>query len=244
MSSGQTSSSPAPKIGEFVASDLRTRIAQGELKAGQRLATEEELLEEYGAARNTLREAFRILESEGLLEVRRGRSGGVFIAHPGTEELARGFAVRLMLDGTSLDDLYQARQHVELALVEQLARSRSAETLAALADAIEAAALAADSGDAVAFGQAAAMLHETIVVRAGNNTLATFARLIRELSERTYSRMKPDTRAMQRAVRSYRKLLRFIEARDAEGAVDQLRRQMRYTRAQGSVRWNAPLKAL
>ena len=105
------------KIGEQVASDLRGRIARGELGAGERLATEEELLAEYGAARNTLREAFRILESEGLIEVRRGRSGGVFIAHPGIDRLARAFAVRLMLDATTHDDLYAARQLIELALV-------------------------------------------------------------------------------------------------------------------------------
>ena len=244
MSSGQPGTSPIRKIGEQVAADLRTRIARGELRAGQRLATEEELLAEYGAARNTLREAFRILESEGLLEVRRGRSGGVFIAHPGVEQLARSFAVRLMLDGTSLGDLYEARQHIELALVEQLARTRSTDALAALQEAIAAAARAAAAGDTREFGRAAAHVHETIVVRAGNRTLATFSRLIHELAERTYSGMRPDQRAMQRAVRSYRRLYRFIEDRDADGAVDQLRKQMRYTRSGSAVRWDAPINAL
>lgn len=234
----------APKIGEQVASDLRTRIARGELVAGERLATEEELLEEYGAARNTLREAFRILESEGLLEVRRGRSGGVFISHPGIEQLARGFAVRLMLDGTRLDDLYEARQHIELALVEQLAGSRSAESLATLEHAIGAAAEAAETGDSAEFGRAAALVHETIMVEAGNHTLGTVARMMHELSEQTYSGMKTTRDRMRRAVRSYERLYRFIEARDREGAVEQLRRQMRYTRAGANVRWDGPVKAL
>jgi hypothetical protein len=49
---------------------------------------------------------------------------------------------------------------------------------------------------------------------------------------------------MQRAVRSYRRLYRFIEDRDADGAVDQLRKQMRYTRSGSAVRWDAPINAL
>ncbi len=244
MSSSRPSGATAPKIGEQVAADLRSRIARGELTAGQRLATEEELLEEYGAARNTMREAFRILESEGLLEVRRGRSGGIFIAHPGVEQLARGFAVRLMLDETSVGDLYEARQYIELALVEQLARTRSARALSNLDRAIEVAAKAAEANDTRNFGRAAALVHETIIVEAGNQTLATVARMMHELAERTYAGMKPNQQWMRRAVRSYRRLYGFIEARDAESAVEQLRKQMRYTRSGSSVRWDGPVKAL
>ena len=244
MSSSQPISAAAPKIGEQVAADLRTRIARRELTAGQRLATEEELLEEYGAARNTLREALRILESEGLLEVRRGRSGGVFIAHPGVEQLARGFAVRLMLDETSIGDLYDARQYIELALVEQLARTRSSRALATLDHAIGVAAEAAEAGDAHEFGRAAAFVHETIIIEAGNHTLATVARMMHELAERTYSALMPNQERMRRAVRSYRRLYSYIEARDPESAVDQLRKQMRYTRAGAKRRWDGPVKAL
>jgi GntR family transcriptional repressor for pyruvate dehydrogenase complex len=235
---------PSPKIGEKVAADLRRRIARGELEAGERLATEEELIEEYGAARNTLREAFRILESEGLLEVRRGRSGGVFIAHPGIEQLARSFAVRLMLDETTLDDLYEARQHIELVLVAQLARTRSRQGLDALEQAIGSAAEAAEANDPHEFGIAAAHVHETIMVEAGNHTLATVARMMRDLAERAYSGMKPDQAGMHRAVRSYWRLYGYIETRDPESAVDQLRKQMRFTRAGSSVRWDGPVKAL
>jgi DNA-binding FadR family transcriptional regulator len=235
---------PAPKIGEQVAADLRARIARGELEAGERLATEEELLEEYGAARNTLREAFRILESEGLLEVRRGRSGGVFIAHPGIEQLARGFAVRLMIDGTTLEDLYEARQHIELALVAQLAANPTEESLSALAQAIGEAAEAAETGDRRAFGRAATLVHDTIMVEAGNQTLATVARMMHELAERTYAGFKSDRPAMRRAVRSYQRLHGYIEARDAANAVEQLRKQMRYTRSGSTVRWQDPVDAL
>jgi len=232
----------APKVGEQIASDLRARIASGELTAGDRLATEEELLEEYGAARNTLREAFRILESEGLLELRRGRTGGVFIAHPGIEELARGFSVRLALDGTNLGDLYDAREAIELALVARLAQRRNAMALRHLEQAIDSAAEAAEIDDPTAFGLAAALLHETLIVEAGNQTLAVVARMMRDLVERSYSAMKPDQRSMRRAVRSYQRLYDFVKARDAEGAVEQLRKQMRFTRSAPSDLWTQPVK--
>jgi GntR family transcriptional regulator, transcriptional repressor for pyruvate dehydrogenase complex len=57
----------APKTAELIATDLRRRIVRGELKSGETLPPELQLMEQYGVSRPTLREAFRILESEALI---------------------------------------------------------------------------------------------------------------------------------------------------------------------------------
>jgi len=62
----------APKTGELVAGHLRRQIVRGELRPGETLPLEAELMEQYGVSRPTLREAFRILESETLISVRSG----------------------------------------------------------------------------------------------------------------------------------------------------------------------------
>ena len=84
---------------------------------------------------------------------------------------------------------------------------------------------------AAAFGVAALGMHEAIIDRAGNITLATISGLLHALVARYYLRSaaRSDDEKMQRAVRSYRKLARLIEQRDAAGAEEHWRRQMTFT---------------
>lgn len=56
-----------------IADDLRSRIENGRLAAGDALPSESTIVEEYGVARGTARTAFALLENEGLIEVRRGK---------------------------------------------------------------------------------------------------------------------------------------------------------------------------
>lgn len=60
-----------------IAADLRASIEAGDLAPGRRLPSERDLAARYGAARNTAREAIRLLEAAGLVDVEHGR--GVFV---------------------------------------------------------------------------------------------------------------------------------------------------------------------
>src|SRR5437764_12461634 len=120
-----------PKTGEMIAERLRRRIARGELAIGERLPPEDELTATFGIARTTLREALRILESQGLLEIRRGRTGGPVVTMPRIDSLAEGLAVTLQLQGTTAGDLDVARQLIEPRLAGRLADAHTPDDLAA-----------------------------------------------------------------------------------------------------------------
>src|SRR5437867_1116381 len=70
------------RAGDMVADRIRTRVLSGELEDGDRLPSFEALLQEFGVSPASLREALRILESEGLIHVRRGTNGGAVIRRP------------------------------------------------------------------------------------------------------------------------------------------------------------------
>lgn len=63
----------------MIAESIRHQIATGELQPGDRLPAERELVETFGVARMTIRHSLDILQLEGLIERRRGRSGGTFV---------------------------------------------------------------------------------------------------------------------------------------------------------------------
>src|SRR5689334_13407747 len=56
-----------------IAEDLRAQIESGALRPGERLRTEIELREQYGASRNTVRDAIKLLGALGLVETRPGQ---------------------------------------------------------------------------------------------------------------------------------------------------------------------------
>lgn len=220
-----------PKTSTLVAAELRRRIAAGELSPGDRLPPEDGLMAEFDLARTTLREALRVLESEGLITVQRGRNGGPRVASPPIDRLAGVFGLHLQLDGATLGDLDDARQLIEPHLAARLAEDHTTEDIEALEDAIAAAAVAARADDREAFGVAAAGIHQTLVERAGNHTLALLAKVLHEVVEEYYrfAAKGSDVALMERAVRSYRRLRRYIEDGDAEGAAAHWRRQMGFT---------------
>jgi DNA-binding FadR family transcriptional regulator len=69
----------APKTSELIAAQLRRQIVRAAVKPGEKLPPETQLMKQFGVSRPTVREAFRILETEGLIVVRPGSRGIVAV---------------------------------------------------------------------------------------------------------------------------------------------------------------------
>src|SRR5688572_15480190 len=126
-----------PKMAELIADQLRRQIVRGELQEGDALPSESELLERFNVSRPTLREAFRVLESESLITVRRGAHGGARVQEPDIDVAARYAGFILEHRGTTLDDVFQARLVLEPPVVGMLAACRTDEDVARLRAALE-----------------------------------------------------------------------------------------------------------
>jgi len=219
------------KTHELVADELRRLIVTGELAVGERLPPEDELNQLFGIARTTLREALRVLESQGLIEVRRGRGGGPVVTQPDLAPARTALAVAFQLERATVGDLTEVRMMIEPSAAGKLAHRHSPADLEALSTAIEAAHIAAEASDTSAFGEAAARMHETLIERSANPALAIISRLLHELVSRYYEDRAAATsqRMMRRAVRSYRALVDYIEDGDVIGATEHWRSQMTFT---------------
>ncbi|RVW06843.1 FadR family transcriptional regulator [Prescottella agglutinans] len=208
-----------PKAGELVAANLRRRIITGELGAGDPLPNESVLMEQFGVSRPTLREAFRILESESIITVLRGARGGARVMAPDPSVAARYTGLLLQYKGTPLVDVYRARASLEVSAVGVLAGPGHAEQLDVLAESI---ARGADLvGDAAAFAHHDVQLHQSLVDLAGNETLSVLAGMLAHIIDAHNSLFiashgddhdRPAARAAQRA---YTKLLAYLRSGDA-----------------------------
>src|SRR5215218_4017135 len=70
------------RISALIVDQVRTLIHEGKLTSGDRLPPEREMCERFGVSRVTVREALRVLEASGLVEIRVGAHGGAFVTQP------------------------------------------------------------------------------------------------------------------------------------------------------------------
>src|SRR3954464_9121504 len=113
-----------PKMAELVSQRLRRQIIRGDLSTGDALPSESALMARFGISRPTLREAFRILESEGLITVRRGARGGARVQVPDSNVAARYAGFVLQSRGATVADVLEARVIVESPAAGIVARRR------------------------------------------------------------------------------------------------------------------------
>ncbi|WP_372349715.1 FadR/GntR family transcriptional regulator [Streptomyces sp. KL116D] len=171
-----------PKTAELVAGNLRRQIVRGELAPGDALPSESRLMEEFGISRPTLREAFRVLESESLISVRRGAHGGARVTEPEADVAARYAGLILEYRGATLGDLYRAAAMIEPACVRQLAAKPSATAVKRLRDAAEAEKAVLD--DPLALVDAQDEFHALLVELTGNQTLILLCGILRYIVDR------------------------------------------------------------
>ena len=102
------------RIAERVASELRRRIVDGELADGARLPKEDTLRSLFAVGKPAIREALRILETEGLISVVRGNRGGAIVRVPNPSGIAYSLGVVLTFEGVEARDLAMAVREIEL----------------------------------------------------------------------------------------------------------------------------------
>jgi len=102
-----------PKASDFVVASLRKKILAERLEAGTRLPSVDELMAEYGLGRVTVREALRILENDGLIDMRRGPSGGVFVRQIDIRQVSEALGLLFNSKGTTVGELADFRLLME-----------------------------------------------------------------------------------------------------------------------------------
>ena len=160
-----------PRVAELVASRLRDDILSGRLKEGDVLPSQEGLLAEFQVSPPALREAIHILETDGLISVRRGNVGGAVVHRPSSERTAHMISMVLQARAATPADVSEALTHLEPICAGMCAarEDRLTEVVPYLEAAIEA--QVAELGDASAYVPNARRFHEVLVSRCGNEPM-------------------------------------------------------------------------
>lgn len=101
------------KAYEEVADEIRRYIFERQLESSHRLPTERDLASQFGVGRTVVREAIRTLERSGLLQVKKGPRGGIFVAQDYDRPINDSIVNLLAGGEASLEDLFEIRMLIE-----------------------------------------------------------------------------------------------------------------------------------
>jgi DNA-binding FadR family transcriptional regulator len=183
-----------PKTAEILAAQIRKMIIRGEVKEGDFLPPEGQLVAHFGTSRPTVREAFRILENEQLITVVRGSRSGARVNAPSVASVARIAGFALQAQGTLLSDVYLVRVGVEPFAARLAAERATPEQMVAYGEEVDRAMLLLEeTGANREFRMAIVHLHRSMVAMAGSNSLAMIWAMIQGIVEQHMARFRLTT---------------------------------------------------
>ncbi|WP_298752835.1 FadR/GntR family transcriptional regulator [uncultured Serinicoccus sp.] len=196
-----------PKASDVVVRELRDRILSGRLPVGHRLPSETELLEQFNLGRATIREGLRLLERDGLIEIKRGPGGGITVRHPDITQVSDAFAVLFAVQTVTLRDFLEFRMITEPQTAALAAARATEEDRKAIA-------LAAEEPD---FGRVVD-LHVRIGMASGNGVVSNMLQALHSPFNAHFRESLVGKRHLEGTVRAHKRISERISQGDSDGA--------------------------
>jgi DNA-binding FadR family transcriptional regulator len=202
------------RIYEEIVRQIRSLIAGGELKSGDRLPPERDLAEKFSVSRASVREALRALGSMGLIEIRAGE--GTFVKEISVEALIEPLALVLLTQREAVAELFEARQILEPPIAGLAARRASREEIEEMEHILE------EQAKEIAAGKTGvrqdAAFHTAIASAAHNRAISRIVAALMDLLVESREESLHIPGRPQRSHEDHRKILSAIQSRSDGGA--------------------------
>lgn len=212
---------PRGRIYEAIVSQIKEALLKRELKPGDRLPSEKEMIRIFGVSNLAVREAMRTLEQQGLIQVRKGSGGGCFISELNHNALTSFFSLAVVQGKVRLNDLTELRLMVEPEIAKLAALRANGDDVRALEEMHEEAGRLIASGSRVS--GASIDFHGRVAVASGNSLAVMLVGSFRDiLLELMHART--ETRKAQLEVqKQHAWIIEAIQGRDPDEACQRMR---------------------
>ena len=216
--------------------NIRASLFSGKLTPGAFIGTESSWAQQFGVSRMAARDAIRTLKAAGIIHIKIGARGGIFVAAANPDYFAEALAIQMQLIGVDLAEILDAQIAIEVTAAElaaNLATPQDIETLKTLLVDMR-----SNIGNPEPFTEIAMQFHEAVIAASHNRVLLAQFRGLRHLLLPHYTRHSTDEVA-RRAVASHEELVRHIEGRDAVSARELMRKRLHVIRERQLVHWRS-----
>ena len=222
---------------EEIADQIRGMVAAGRLRPGDRLPPERELAATFRVSRNTLREALRALELAGMIESRKGATGGAFVRSGNPQVVVGGMRDLYHLGAITPEHLTEARIWFSDMVVRVVCERATEADFDALQANIDAMARADAAGD---FDERQRLNREfhLILARATRNPIVaiTMEGVMAVLGQ-FIAQIGPGSNPF--TLPSRERFMRHLRARDADAAVAEMAQFLKRMQRSYLAQWKA-----
>ena len=199
-------------------------IARGELSVGNPLPSERELMSRFQVSRTSVRESLRMLSAQGLVAVKRGRTGGSFISSPTPYAVVQSLTHFIKGQGIRFIDIVFVREAIEPAAAAQAALERTEEKLEVLRErCVE---CEQTVGDSDRFVEANLRWHLALAEASGNPLFVAFLTSMNSTLHSATALEVFDLRVRKAVVGVHWQIFEAIRAGDADAARRRMARHL------------------
>ncbi len=214
-----------PRAFHAIVDQIRDDIIQGRRRPGDRLPPEQVLAQQFKLSRSGVREALRVLEFQGLVDVRHGYAGGVFVAKQGLTHVLRALNMSLQLGQLEVDELYEARILIEPTIIRLAVQHADDAIMQQLEANIQRAKdLIASGRDAFATNLE---FHAVLAQASGNRVLALVMQALVELLDGLDRQYPTNRRVSRKAVDDHTDLIQAMRTRKPDRAEQLMSKHLR-----------------
>jgi DNA-binding FadR family transcriptional regulator len=219
---------PFSRMSEAIVEQIKNLIRTDRLRPGDRLPSERDLGERMGVSRVTVREALRVLEASGLVEIRVGSRGGAFVTSPTSSKIGSGLADLISLSPLTAGEVTEARMVVELGIIPIVVERATEEDIAELRSMVKEHQAALKRGEYSM--EMSAEFHVRVAACTHNNAIETLVRtfhgpLLMSLREAQVAAPLMGLRGTT----EHRDFVEAVAAHDATQATEIMSRHLRRT---------------
>ena len=216
------------RMSEAIVEQIRTLIRTDRLRPGDRLPSERDLGERMGVSRVTVREALRVLEASGLVQIKVGARGGAFVTAPSSAKIGTDLADLISLSPLTATEVTEARQVFEIGIVPMVVERATDADIAELRDMVKQHQAALRNGE---YGMSLSAAFHVRVAACTHN--AAIEMLVRSFHGPLLMSLREAQVAAplmgHRGTTEHRDLVEAIAARDAERAQEIMRVHLQRT---------------
>jgi GntR family transcriptional regulator, transcriptional repressor for pyruvate dehydrogenase complex len=203
-----------------VMNKIKNSIMAGELKAGDKLPTEVELIEQLGVGRNSVREAIKMLIALGVLEVKRGQ--GTYVVSKVKESFFNPLLFSLIVEPKSNDDVYELRVMFDAMVLFNLTEKMTEEkfdVLTHLLDSVHQSYLEGNI-DTDYYVSKDMEFHHTLMNFTENQLIKQIGEVIISLFPESMRRSISQTNGIERSIRNHRNIVELLRQKNTNEIIN------------------------
>lgn len=209
------------RVFELVADEIREAIFSGTFKPGDRLPSERELSQQMKVGRALIREALRLLELTGLVFIKQGAGGGIFVKNPYETNFAGSFSDLVRLGYITIEDLTEARLLIEQDAIDLIMRKGKREDFNSLDDLITLSFEKIDRGERIR--EENFKFHVTLAQLSQNPIFTMIINSIMPIIAVFVEKVNPTIEHSRRILESHRDILEEMKRGDTIAAKEKLK---------------------